>query len=426
MFDPHHGSLWVVSALLSLLFARWLLNLILHQLNERATRVRARELPSLFREVMDSSTYDRSVRYTLAKSQFNQIESTFGACLLSAILLAGVLPQTFRWGTDALGASAASVALLLWIVAASLSLAYLPFDWVAQFRLEEQFGFNTTSRRTWCLDRLKGLGLSLLLGYPVFWLLLSLPAWCGTLWWLWAWTFLVACQLFLTFIAPILILPLFNRFTPLPEGELRQRLDQLAQRTQFEHRGIFVMDGSRRSRHSNAFFTGLGRFRRIVLYDTLLSQLDAPELEAVLAHEIGHFRLGHIPKTFAAAAGALLVLLFVVGQIAASPWPVALGFEGGGLGPLLLLAIVYGGAFSFWITPLTNAWSRRIEYQADQFAGRCMGSAQPLITALRKLTYRNLGNLTPHPAYSWFYYSHPTLWERERALDQLPTKWSVS
>jgi STE24 endopeptidase len=230
------------------------------------------------------------------------------------------------------------------------------------------------------------------------------------LWWLWAWGAILAFQLLMLVLAPILILPLFNKFTPLPEGSLRERLLALAERTGFRARGIQVMDGSKRSRHSNAFFTGFGRFRKIVLFDTLIEQLQESELAAVLAHEIGHYKKGHIPKS-------LLAAFYVLAWLARQDWFYRVfGFEPGHLAPAFLLFGLLAGTVTFWLTPLANAWSRRFEYQADAFAARAMGESTSLVGALRKLNEKNLSNLTPHPLFSGFHYSHPTLLERERAL----------
>jgi STE24 endopeptidase len=218
-------------------------------------------------------------------------------------------------------------------------------------------------------------------------------------------------------LAPVLILPLFNKFTPLPDGNLRERLLALANRTRFRAKNIVVMDGSKRSRHSNAFFTGFGRFRKIVLFDTLIQQLTELELEAVLAHEIGHFKKKHIPKMLLLSAFTSLAGFYLVSLLARQDWFYsAFGFPSGSLAPALLLFGLLSGVATFWFSPLAHAWSRRYEYQADAFAAAVMREARPLIGALRKLNEKNLGNLTPHPLYSGFYYSHPTLLERERAL----------
>jgi len=218
-------------------------------------------------------------------------------------------------------------------------------------------------------------------------------------------------------LAPVLILPLFNKFAPLPEGTLRERLLQLAQRTRFRAKSIQVMDGSKRSRHSNAFFTGFGRFRKIVLFDTLVQQLTEPELESVLAHEIGHFKKKHIPKMLIFSAACSLGGFYLVAILARQEWVYrAFGFEPGSIVPVLLLGGLLSGVMTFWFSPLAHAWSRRYEYQADAFAAQAMNEPRSLIGALRKLNEKNLSNLTPHPFYSGFYYSHPTLLEREKAL----------
>ena len=191
----------------------------------------------------------------------------------------------------------------------------------------------------------------------------------------------------------------------------------LAERTRFRTKSIQVMDGSKRSRHSNAFLTGFGRFRKIVLFDTLIEQLAEPELEAVLAHEIGHYRMRHIPKMLAASALGSLAGFFLLATLATRPWFYqAFGFAPENLAPALLLFGLLAGVASFWFSPLAHWWSRRYEYQADAFAAKVTAQPHPLISALRKLNEKNLSNLTPHPFYSAFYYSHPTLFERERAL----------
>jgi STE24 endopeptidase len=248
-------------------------------------------------------------------------------------------------------------------------------------------------------------------------LVLQCVAWAGPGWWLWAWGLLMAFQLVMVILAPLLILPLFNKFAPLPEGNLRDRLLALAARTGFAARSIQVMDGSRRSRHSNAFFTGFGRFRKIAIFDTLIEQLSEPELEAVLAHEIGHFKKGHIPQRLALAAIGLLAAFGCTAWLTDQPaFAAAFGFPEGGVATTLLLVGLLSEAVTFWLAPVSNLWSRRHEYEADAFAVRSIGATLPLITALRKLSEKNLSNLTPHPLYSGLYYSHPTLLEREQAL----------
>lgn len=410
-------SPWILPLLLVLLSLRWIVQLALALLNEHAALTHPLKASGFATQTMNPQVQERSIQYTLAKSHLGRSQHTFTTALLLIVLISGLVPWWYSNGTHWLGNSPAAVALVICSLPLLLSLTTLPFQWTAQFRLEEQFGFNTTTTRTWWMDRLKEFLLGTLIAYPLLTGLLSLPAITGESWWLYAWLVTLGFQLFLAAIAPVFVLPCFYRLTPLPPGPLRARLEQLAQLAGFKHRDIFLMDGSRRSRHSNAFFTGIGRFRRIVLYDTLVSQLEDSEIEAVLAHEIGHSNLHHIPRMFAFSASTSFLLFLLLDQFHDQTWLFSsLGFRTIGLGPLLLLIMLFGGLFSFWFMPVFNLESRRFEYQADAFAARLMGRPQPLIDALRKITRNNLSNLWPHPVYRGFYYSHPTLDQREQAL----------
>lgn len=408
---------WVFAVVAALLLARWAMEFWLARLNQRHVLARAGAVPEAFKGFIDDAAYAKSVQYTLAKSRFGQIEEAYDLVILAAVLFSGLLPLAFRLFTTSLGTSAWVMAAYLFAVGVFLSLPGLPFAWHAQFRLDQRFGFNTTTPKIWWMDRVKGLLLALVLGLPLLALILKLVEWTGAYWWLWAWGCLMAFQLVMIVIAPILIMPLFNKFTPLPEGSLRERLLALGERTGFLSKSIQVMDGSKRSRHSNAFFTGFGRFRKIVLFDTLIQQLTEPELEAVLAHEIGHYKKKHIPKTLLWSAGASLIAFYLISLLSKQAWFYrAFGFEPGSIAPALLLFALLSGTVTFWFSPLAHWWSRRYEYQADAYAAETMREPQSLIGALRKLSEKNLGNLTPHPLYSGFYYSHPALLERERAL----------
>jgi STE24 endopeptidase len=411
------GVIVVSVIVLFLVLAKWAAQLWLERLNASHVRAHAGAVPEAFKGVVDDATYAKSVQYTLAKSWLEQLSLTYHSAVLLIVLFSAVLPWGFHGFTQSLGGSAWAMAAFLFVTGISLSLPGLPLDWYDQFRLEDRFGFNTTTQKLWWLDRLKGLLLGIALGYPLLVLVLKLVEWTGPWWWLWAWGALLGFQLLMLVLAPVLILPLFNKFTPLPEGSLRARLLKLADQTRFRARSIQVMDGSKRSRHSNAFFTGFGGFRKIVLFDTLIQQLAEPELAAVLAHEIGHFKKKHIPKTLAASALGSLAGLYLVALLAKQDWFYrAFGFEPGSIVPALLLFGLLSGVVTFWFSPLAHWWSRRYEYQADAYAAEVMHEPGSLIGALRKLNEKNLSNLTPHPLYSGFYYSHPTLLEREQAL----------
>jgi len=406
-----------------LILARVGTELWLSGLNQRHVYANRNEMPSPLAGVMDKLTYQRSIDYTLTKNRFGNIVTVFDAVLLTGVLFSGLLPSALGKFSAILGGSVWAMAGFLLLVAIALSIPGLPFDWYAQFKIEERFGFNTTSVKTWIVDRLKGLLLTLVFGYPLVVLVLKLIEWTGANWWLWAAGVVVAFQLLVLLVAPAIIMPLFNKFWPLPEGTLRQRLFALARRTNFPTSRIEVMNGSKRSRHSNAFFTGFGRFRKIVLFDTLISQLTELELESVLAHEIGHYKKRHVVKLLWASIAGIVFAFAAIAWLARQQWfHHSFGFEyrGGFVAidvvPAIVLFALLMGTITFWISPFIHIWSRRFEYDADAFARTTMGDAQSLIHALRKLSQKNLSNLTPHPLYSRFYYSHPTLLERERAL----------
>jgi STE24 endopeptidase len=404
----------------ALIVLRLLVELSLDALNRAETRRHAATPPPTAAAIMDGATYAKSVAYTLEKSRFGVVAGIFDTLVLVMIVFGGILPHLFAV-TSAWAAPAAMWDDALFLILAGVLLAVpgLPFDWWSQFRIEQRYGFNRSSAGLWVADKFKGLLVALVLGFPLLWLLLLLVEWTGAVWWLWASGVLLGFQLLMMVLYPKLILPLFNKLTPLPEGELRARLLALADRTGFRARTIEVIDGSKRSGHSNAYFTGFGRFRRIVLYDTLIAQLTPGELEAVLAHEIGHYRLGHIPRML------LLATVFTVGGFLALAWLAdnpefneAFGFPAFEQAPAFLLFALLSGTVTFWLSPLTNLLSRRHEYQADAFARDAVGGAAPMVGALRKLAQKNLSNLTPHPWYSAFHYSHPTIAERERALEK--------
>lgn len=412
---------WILQAFILLLTLKLAAELILGVLDRRSVLAHASPMPSAFREVMDESTYQKSTAYTLAKNRFGAVVNTYDAAVLLLIILGGVLPWAFTGLQAWCGETLWAQALTLFAIGVLLSLPSLPFEWWSQFRLEERFGFNKSTLALWLSDKLKGLVLGFALGYPLLCLLLWFFQKAAQSWWLWAFGAVFVFQVLVLLLYPRLILPLFNKLTPLPEGELRDRLLALGERTGFKASTIQVMDGSKRSSHSNAFFTGFGRFRRIVLFDTLIDQLTPEELEAVLAHEIGHYKRGHVPKMLILSAVSLFMGLAVIAWLLnQQAFFTAFGFSAD-LGasrfvPALLLFSLLSGLITFWLTPFFNALSRKHEYEADAFARSAMGSPEPLIQSLRKMYEKNLGNLTPHPLFSAFYYSHPTLLERERAL----------
>jgi STE24 endopeptidase len=406
--------IWIAWLLIGLRLAA---ELVLSWLNRREVSRHAAQPPAAVAAMVDAETQRRSVTYTLAKNRFGRIVLVYDAAVLGLLLGSGVLPLLFAhvgaWGPE----SRWDDALFLLAALVLAGLPSLPFEWWQTFRLEAGFGFNKTSPGLWVADRVKGLALLGLIGFPLLWGLLVLVEAAGEGWWLWGWGLLFAVQLLMLVLYPRLILPLFNKLTPLPEGPLRERLFALAERTGFRASTIEVMDGSKRSGHANAFFTGFGRFRRIVLLDTLVAQLSEEETEAVLAHEVGHYRRGHVPKLLAVSAGLQFAGFFAVAKLAESEWfNPGFGFPPGEAAPALLLFLMGSGLVTFWFAPLGNHVSRKHEFEADAFAREAMGGPGPLVSALRKLAEKSLVNLTPHPLFSAVYHSHPALVERERAL----------
>jgi STE24 endopeptidase len=408
---------WLPPTVVALVILRLTAQLALEALNRTEARRNAGQRPAALADVMDEATYARSVEYTLAKSRFSSVETVYEVVVLLALLFSGALPWLWA-GFNRLAPGAAwSGALFLVGTMILLGLPGLPLEWWSKFRLEEKFGFNKGTPGLWVADHLKSALLGLAIGFPLMWALLALVGWVGPFWWVWGFALLFGFQLLMMVLAPKFILPLFNKLTPLPDGDQRTRLMALSERTGFRAQTIEVMDGSKRSGHSNAFFTGFGRFRRIVLFDTLMAQLAPEELEAVLAHEIGHYQCGHIPKFLGLMALLQFGAFAVIAWLARSPWfNAAFGLPAGVLAPTFLLFGLLGGLVTFWFAPAGNWLSRKNEYEADAFAKNAMGSTTPMIGALRKLSQKNLSNLTPHPLYSTVYYSHPTLVERERAL----------
>ncbi len=312
--------------------------------------------------------------------------------------------------------------IFLLLTSVAISLLDFPLSLYSRFVIEEEFGFNTLTFKTLMSDTVKEAIVGIILVAALLAGLYAALTWTGQYWWLASWGFWALFQLLMVIIYPLVIAPLFNRFEVLPDGSLKDRLNNLAERSGFSNRGIYVMDGSRRSRHSNAYFTGIGKFRRIVIFDTLISSLEEDELEAVLAHEIGHWKFGHIRKSL------ILSMIFSLGLFALAGAMLNWGalFEAFGLGEpslhgLLFWLIFFSSPLGSLLTPLGNRRSRKHEFQADRFAIETVGDADPMKRALINLGRNNLSNLTPHPAYSAWHYSHPALKERLIALDSKTT-----
>ena len=388
-------------------------------LNLSHVKKNAASVPAAFAGVVDPETHTRSVSYTLTHGKFGLVSGAVSAAAVLAVVLSGFLGY--------LDSLARSVPIHPWLqglllvgaVSVIFSAVRLPFSLYSTFVIEARFGFNRTTLKLYLVDLLKGLAISVVLGVPVLLALLWFVDASGALWWVWAFAALTALQLVMSILAPLVIAPMFNKFTPLPEGSLRDRILGLAERLKFRTRGIFVVDSSRRSRHSNAYFTGLGRAKRIVLFDTLVSSHTEEEIVSVLAHEIGHEKRAHIKKGLAISIGLSLIGFFILSLLLHwAPLYQAFGFDVPGTPALLVLLAFCSGPFTFFLQPLFTMRSRKQEYEADRFAVQGVGSAAGLKSALLRLSRDNLSNLSPHPLYSFFHYSHPTLAERLAALDR--------
>lgn len=377
------------------------------------------EVPIEFTGTISLEDHQKAADYTLARGQINQIDTLLGAVILLLITLGGGINwldeywAAFKLPNPWHGVAVIGSLLLL------TTLIDLPLSWYRSFRIEARFGFNRMTLKTFCLDLLKGLLIGAALGLPLIWVVLSLMNSAGHLWWLYAWAVWLSFSLIISWAWPIFIAPLFNKFNPLKDEALAERISQLLSRCKFSSAGIFVMDGSSRSTHGNAYFTGLGRNKRIVFFDTLVERLTPTEIEAVLAHELGHYSLHHIRKGLILSSILSLVGFAVLGYLA--NWPefyAALGVALPSTHSALLLFMLASGPFLFFFTPIGSAWSRKHEFEADTFASQ-HADAKELITALTKLYRDNASTLTPDTVHSKFYDSHPPALERIAFLKSL-------
>ena len=370
--------------------------------------------PPAFADRVGGAAHRKAADYTVAKQRLGMIETIVDTLVLLAITLGGGLAWLFS-ATETLALPALLRDLLLLAGVALVGGAVaLPFSWWRTFRIEERFGFNRTTLRVWITDLVKGLAVGTVLGAPLALLVLWLMKSAGAAWWIYAWLAWMAFQLLILVLYPTVIAPLFNTFSPLPAGDARDRIERLLARCGFRASGLFVMDGSKRSGHGNAYFTGFGRAKRVVFFDTLLARLAPEEIEAVLAHELGHFRLRHVVKRIVWSAVLSLVFLGLLAWLAGAPWFYAgLGIPDADVaaamarpGVALALFMLALPVFTFALSPVSAAYSRRHEFEADAFAAE-HASAAALVAALIKLYEDNAATLTPDPIHSAFYDSHP-------------------
>jgi STE24 endopeptidase len=364
-------------------------------------------VPPGFAAVVSSVDHARAADYTAARQRLGIVETVYEAAIALWLTLGGGIASVGSIAADMSPSPLMAGTLQVLGVFGALAVLGLPFGIYRVFVLEQRFGFNRTRPATFVVDQLKGWALGLLLGGAVTACVLWIMATAGHAWWLLGWAAWLTFGLLATWAWPRLIAPLFNRFSPLQDEALRARVDALLARCDFRAKAVYVMDGSRRSAHGNAYFTGLGRAKRIVFFDTLLSSLTPPQVESVLAHELAHFKLRHIPQRLVFGAFASLGAFALLGWLAGQDWfYAALGVPRRTDAAALLLFLVVTPAFTWVIAPLLAAWSRRHEYQADAFAAR-HSDAAALAAALVTLYKDNASTLTPDPLYSAFHDSHP-------------------
>jgi STE24 endopeptidase len=364
-------------------------------------------VPEAFRAKIPLSTHRRAADYTVARTRFSRIDAVYSAILLLLWTFGGGLNLLDRaWGSLNLGALATGLGVLVSAVLL-MSLLEVPMSAIRAFGIERRFGFNRTSVGVFIGDLIKGGALMVVLGVPLGWLVLWIMQVAGPLWWLYVWLVWFGFSLLMLWAYPAFIAPLFNKFEPVQDQELRQRVERLLQQCGFHSKGIFVMDGSRRSTHGNAYFGGIGSNKRIVFFDTLLKQLDDDEIEAVLAHELGHFRLHHIRKRLVLMGGISVLSLALLGWLIRQDWFYSgLGVDHHSTYMALLLFMMLAPVFGFLLTPSMSWLSRRHEFEADAYAA-CQRDGHTLVRALVKLYQENASTLTPDPLYSRFYDSHP-------------------
>lgn len=404
---------------LSALVTGTLLHLWLQQRQIRHVMAHRNSVPSDFSNAIPLESHQRSADYTVAKARFKQVETLIESTTLLVFTLGGGISWLNDFFRNLFSSSLASgVALLAGFTLIS-GLVNLPCTLYATFKIEARFGFNKMTPRLFVLDLIKSTLVSALIGLPLIALILWLMAQMGANWWLWVWAVWISFSLFMMLAYPTFIAPLFNKFEALPDLELKQRIEALLTRCGFKSSGVYVMDGSKRSSHGNAYFTGLGQSKRIVFFDTLLKQLSHQETEAVLAHELGHFKCRHVMKRLVWMFSLALGLLWLLGQIMQQTWFYqGLGVSSSGAAVALLLFFITLPVFTFIFAPAASWLSRRQEYEADHYAARHV-SANDLIQALVKLYRDNASTLTPDPIFSVYYYSHPPAAIRIAALRSL-------
>ncbi|MEI6334021.1 MAG: M48 family metallopeptidase [Methylococcaceae bacterium] len=364
-------------------------------------------VPDAFKDKVPLAAHQKAADYTLEKVKLGNIDGILGIVVLLLLTLGGGINASFDYWTtffsSPLIAGVAATACIFLI----LTVIEIPTSIYQTFVIEEKFGFNKSTVNQFIKDQFMHLGLGAAIGLPLLALILWIMDNVGPLWWLWAWAIIMSFSLLMSWLYPTVIAPLFNKFTPMEDGSLKDRIQGLLTRCGFNSQGIFIMDGSKRSGHGNAYFTGLGNNKRIVFFDNLVNSLEDEELEAVLAHELGHFKCKHVIKMLIATAIMSLISLAILGWLINESWfYTGLGVEQPSHAAALLLFLMVSSSFTFFMQPISAYFQRQFEFEADDFAAN-NAKASKMISGLVKLYEENANTLTPDPLYSAFHYSHP-------------------
>jgi STE24 endopeptidase len=393
------------------------IQLTLNRLNISHIQQHGNAVPEVFQDAVDQEKLKKISAYTVDSANFGIISGLASQAFFLAILLSGFLPWLVKsiqqWGFGLIIGGLVFFASLSVIT----SLLRIPFSLYGTFVIEDRYGFNTRTFKVWIIDLLKSLALSALLGGLLLWLFLTLVVRGGNAWWVWAWILMGAFELLMMWLYPVIIAPLFNKFEPIVNKELENHIQTLMEKAGLQAKGVFRMDASKRSKHTNAYFTGIGKSKRIVLFDTILEAHTGDEILAVLAHELGHWKKKHVHKQLILAELLSLAGFYVLAKLL--DWPLmyqTFGFSE----PIPYVGLfLIGALFSplgYFAQPLISAISRKFEREADDYTLTLIQGAEPMISALKRLAADNLANLTPHAIYAWFYYSHPPLVERIKRL----------
>jgi STE24 endopeptidase len=389
----------------------------LKYLNLSHLKQHGHSVPPEFAGKVDPATLARISDYTLENSRFGMIESIIDNGILLLFLFGGILAAYDRWIASFSSSFTVNGVLFALILTAVQSVIGVPFSLYRNFRIENKFGFNTMTLKLWLTDAVKGLAIGAVITTIVVSGSLWLVAGSPSLWWLWVWIFFLVFSIFLMYLSPYVIEPLFFKFEPLQVEGLEDRIRSLMDKAGLKVSRVFQVDASRRSRHSNAYFTGIGKVKRIVLFDTLLQQMSQEEILAVLAHEVGHWKKKHVLKRIVMTEAMAFCGLFIAFRLMQDDLlPKLLGLPDASLYAKVLILSFLGSMVMFPLTPLFSALSRRDERESDRFAVDLTGTPQAMASALVKLSKENLANLHPHPLYAKFYYSHPPVVERIRSL----------